>query len=59
MGEDFISLYNEKYEDKILRSISFRYSPDSALREVSSRDINIIFGFFDAGTARKVLCRVG
>ena len=59
MGEGFISLYNQmQYEDKVLWATSFKDSPDSALREVYSRDINIIFGFFDSATARQVLCRV-
>ena len=57
-GEDFISLYNQTYSDKVLWPTSFRGSPDSALREIYSRDINIIFGFFDSEIARKVLCRV-
>ena len=59
MGEDFISLYNKKYPGKSLHSTSFVESHvDSALLEVYSRDINIIFGFFDSETARKVLCQV-
>ena len=58
MGEDFISLYNQKYEDRVLQPTYITHSPDSTLQEVYSRDINIIFGFFDSETARKVLCRV-
>ena len=37
---------------------SFEYSPTAALREMKSRDINIILGFFGPENARRVLCKV-
>ena len=58
MGEDFISLFNQKYKEGRLWTITLTHSPDSALEEVWSRDINIIFGFFDSDIAREILCRV-
>lgn len=40
-------------------SETFEDSPDTALRNIKSRDINIILGFFGPQNARKVLCKVG
>ena len=62
-GYDFVEMFDEivrQYDDSGQLSLltSFKESPDSALSQIKLRDINIIFGFFGARNARKVLCRV-
>ena len=37
---------------------TFDNLPDAALKNIRSRDINIIVGFFGAEKARRVLCKV-
>ena len=63
---DFISLYNTFIVKKRLfdvdvnlgLSVTFTHSPESALSDIKSRDINVIIGFFGAENARNVLCSV-
>ena len=60
----FLSLFQHTIEDGEFSEINldltetFARSPDAALRNIRSRDINIIIGFFGPENARKVLCRV-
>ena len=60
----FISIFNRYVNDeafgqiKLDRTEAFTHSPDTALKNIKARDINIIIGFFGPENARIVLCKV-
>ena len=63
-GKHFTNMYNDIVRqfdpngELALLTIFSDNSPDDAISKIKIRDFNVIFGFFGARNARKVLCKV-